>query len=114
MLSFIYSCILMTKKGRISPLRSTRRGLVGRSGEPQGYFRQDAPLNLGKKGWERVPQAKKPSRVRAMSSKAEGFRTVPREFVAAKAENGAVKAVFDLVYVKSAGNGVVSALVYGK
>jgi hypothetical protein len=36
------------------------------------------------------------------------------EFDWAKAENGAVKAVFALVCVKSAVNGVVSTLVYGK
>lgn len=36
------------------------------------------------------------------------------EFDWAKAKNGAVKAVFALVYVKSAVGGVVSALVYGK
>lgn len=52
--------------------------------------------------------------MRAMSSKVEGFRPVPGEFVTAKAKNGAVKAVFDLVYVKLVGNGVVSTLVYGK
>lgn len=49
-----------------------------------------------------------------MLSKVEGFRTVLGEFDWAKAKNGVAKAVFALVYVKSAVNGVVSALVYGK
>ena len=54
------------------------------------------------------------STLRAMSSNIGGVTPLPVEFDWAKAKNGAVKAVFALVYVKSAVGGVVSALVYGK
>ena len=101
----------MTKKAEYPPCVArgeVREDAVGSLG---GYLGAFVARNLGKKGWERVPQAKKPSRVRAMSSRVEGFRTVLGEFVTAEAKNGAVKAVFALIYVESAVYGVLSTLV---
>jgi hypothetical protein len=50
----------------------------------------------------------------AMSFNMGWFRAVPGGLVTMKAKNGAVKAVFALIYIKLVGNGVVSTRLFGQ